>query len=46
VFQYGKEVSAIHMVIWIADDKARTPVVIQADLPFGSVRAELISALR
>jgi hypothetical protein len=46
VFQYGKEVSAIHMVIWIADDKARTPVVIQADLPFGSVRAELVSASR
>lgn len=46
VFQYGKEVSAIHVVIWIADDKAHTPVVIQADLPFGSVRAELVSASR
>jgi hypothetical protein len=46
VFQYGKEVSSIHMMIWIADDRARTPVVIQADLPFGSLRAELISVSR
>jgi len=44
VFQYDKEISAIHFVMWIANDTAHTPVVLQADLPFGNIRAELISA--
>ena len=44
VFQYGKEVSAIRFEIWIANDPARTPVLIEANLPFGSVRAELMHA--
>jgi Protein of unknown function (DUF3108) len=46
VFQYGKEVSAIHFTMWVANDAANTPVAMQADLPFGSIRAELISAPR
>ncbi|HTR46571.1 MAG TPA: DUF3108 domain-containing protein [Verrucomicrobiae bacterium] len=46
VFQNEKEVSAIHVVIWIASDAPRTPVQLQADLPFGSLRAELTSALQ
>jgi Protein of unknown function (DUF3108) len=44
VFQYEKEVSAIHFELWLATDAARTPVLMQAHLPFGSLRAELISA--
>ncbi|HKV05112.1 MAG TPA: DUF3108 domain-containing protein [Candidatus Acidoferrales bacterium] len=44
VFQREKEVSAIHFVGWIANDAPRTPVVIQATLPFGALRAELIPA--
>lgn len=44
VFQYEKEVSSIRFEIWIANDPARTPVVIEATLPFGNVRAELLSA--
>jgi Protein of unknown function (DUF3108) len=44
VFQYGKEVSAIRFEIWIANDAARTPVLIEANLPFGSLRAELVHA--
>lgn len=44
VFQYEKEVSSIRFEVWIANDPARTPVVIEATLPFGSVRAELLSA--
>jgi hypothetical protein len=44
VFQHQKEVQAIHFVVWIANDAARTPVQIQAELPFGSLRAELTSA--
>lgn len=44
VFQYEKELSSIRFEIWIANDPARTPVVIEADLPFGDIRAELLSA--
>jgi hypothetical protein len=41
--QNGKEVP-IKFIIWLADTAQRTPVQIQAELPFGSVRAGLISA--
>lgn len=44
VFQYEKELSAIRFEIWIANDPARTPVVIEANLPFGNIRAELLPA--
>ena len=44
VFQYEKELSSIRFEIWIANDPARTPVVIEANLPFGNIRAELLSA--
>lgn len=43
VFQYEKELSSIRFEIWIADEPAHTPVVIEANLPFGNVRAELLS---
>ncbi len=45
VFQREKEVSAVHFAVWIASDTAHTPVVLQATLPFGTLRAELIPAL-
>jgi Protein of unknown function (DUF3108) len=44
VFQNQKEVSAVHYELWIARDAARTPVVMEATLPFGTIRAELTSA--
>jgi hypothetical protein len=44
VFQHGRELSAIRFSVWLANDAARTPVVIQAQLPFGNLRAELTSA--
>jgi Protein of unknown function (DUF3108) len=44
VFQHEKEVSAIHIAVWLANDPARTPVVIQATLPFGTLRGELTAA--
>jgi hypothetical protein len=42
VFQHEKEMTAIHVAIWLATDAAHTPVVLQATLPFGTLRAELI----
>jgi hypothetical protein len=44
VFQHEKELTAIHIVVWLATDAARTPLVLQATLPFGTLRAELIPA--
>lgn len=41
LFDQGKEVSQIGFEIWLAQDAARTPVLISAELPFGSVRGEL-----
>jgi hypothetical protein len=43
VFQYEKEVTAIHLTLWVANDPAHTPVILQADMPFGSIHCELIS---
>jgi hypothetical protein len=44
LFQHQKQVVGVHVVIWIANDAARTPVLMQAQLPFGNVRAELTSS--
>jgi hypothetical protein len=41
VFQNEKEVSQVRYRMWIASDAARTPVLMEADLPFGTIRAEL-----
>jgi hypothetical protein len=43
IFQHGNEVTAIHFEVWIANNAARTPVIIEAQLPFGSLRGELTS---
>ena len=44
LFQFGKELADDSFVIWFAHDEARTPVAMQADLPFGSLHAELVPA--
>ncbi len=44
LFQHQKPVAGVHVIVWMANDAARTPVLMQAQLPFGNVRAELISA--
>jgi hypothetical protein len=40
--QYNKQVADITFDIWLANDAARTPIQLQAKLPVGSVRAELL----
>jgi hypothetical protein len=44
IFRDGKEVPTIHFTVWLANDAAKTPVMLQAELPFGNIRAELASA--
>lgn len=44
IFQHDKEVPGMSFSVWFAHDTPHTPVLIQADLPFGNLRVELISA--
>jgi hypothetical protein len=44
LFENGKENPAIHFTLWLATDASRTPVLIAAQLPFGTLRVELTSA--
>jgi len=44
VFLHDKEVSGMSFSAWLAHDPARTPVLLEADLPFGNLRVELTSA--
>lgn len=43
VSQHGRETTGIDFSVWVAHDAARTPVLMQAELPFGSLRIELAS---
>jgi hypothetical protein len=45
VFQFGKEVSGTSFMVWFANDAAKTPVAMQAEIPFGTLRVELTSSL-
>jgi hypothetical protein len=44
LFEHGKELADTHLWLWIARDAARTPVLIEADVPFGTARIELLPA--
>ncbi|MGH9773871.1 MAG: DUF3108 domain-containing protein [Candidatus Acidiferrales bacterium] len=44
VFQNGEEVPDTDFRLWLAHDSARTPVLLEATLPFGTLRIELTSA--
>jgi len=43
VFQQGSETPGATFAVWLAHNPPRTPVLVQADLPFGSLRVELTS---
>jgi hypothetical protein len=43
LFQNQKPVAGVHLVAWVADNDSRTPVLLQAQLPIGNIRAELTS---
>jgi hypothetical protein len=41
VFENSQEIAGTHFTLWLAQDAARTPVLIEAELPIGSARVEL-----
>lgn len=43
LFQNDKEVSGTKFMAWLANDAARTPILLQGDLPLGSIHVELTS---
>jgi hypothetical protein len=46
VFQGEKEVPGVSFAVLLTRDAAHTPVVMKAELPFGSLRVEMISAAK
>lgn len=44
VFEQGKPISGVSFTIWLAENSSRTPVLMQADMPFGTLRIEMIAS--
>jgi hypothetical protein len=43
LFERGQELTDTHFSVWLASDVARTPILIEADVPIGTARVELTS---
>jgi hypothetical protein len=41
LFDHGKELTDTRLSLWIAKDAAHTPVLVEAEIPFGTARVEL-----
>jgi len=41
LYDHGKELTDTRLWVWIARDPAHTPVLVEADIPFGTARIEL-----
>jgi len=41
LFDHGKELTDTRLWVWIARDAAHTPVLVEAEIPFGTARIEL-----
>ena len=46
LYRKGMEMTQESFSLWLANDLPRTPVLLQAEMPLGSVRVELISSRR
>lgn len=44
VFERKKELTGVRIWIWLANDESRTPALIEAEMPFGELRVELVRA--
>lgn len=45
VFENGNEMTNTKLKLWIAQDAARTPVLLEMELPIGTGRVELVKAV-
>jgi len=46
LFQREREVNGMKFVAWLANDSRRTPVLLEAAMPLGNFRVELVSAVQ
>lgn len=46
LFQREREVSGMNFFAWLANDSRHTPVLLEAEMPLGKFRVELVSALQ
>lgn len=44
VFEQGKPLSGVHFTVWLTENSSRTPVQMRADMPFGTLRIEMIAS--
>ena len=44
VFQENKEISGVHFTIWLANNSSRTPVLMRAEMPFGTLQIQMIAS--
>jgi len=44
VFEHKKELAQVRMWIWFANDESRAPALMEAEMPFGKLRIELVRA--
>lgn len=44
VFERNRELTGVRIWIWFANDESRTPALIEAEMPFGELRVELVRA--
>ncbi len=42
LFDHGKELTDTRLWVWITKDAAHTPVLVEAEIPFGTARIELL----
>ena len=42
LFDHGKELTDTKLWVWFTKDASRTPVLVEADIPFGTARIELL----
>jgi len=42
LFDHGKEITDTKLWLWITRDAAHTPVLVEAEIPFGTARVELL----
>jgi hypothetical protein len=46
LFQREREVNGMKFFAWLANDAKRTPVLLEAEMPMGNFRVELVSAVQ
>jgi hypothetical protein len=43
VLEHGEPVSGTHFALWLAQNATHTPLLVEAEIPFGAARVELMS---